>query len=32
MSYEQTDQDLLYIEDGYLTPDGYYVYTAEAKG
>ena len=28
MSYEQTNDDLLYIEDGYLTPDGYYVYIA----
>lgn len=31
MSYEQTNQDLLYIEDGYLTPDGYYVYIALAQ-
>jgi hypothetical protein len=31
MSYEQTNDDLLYIEDGYFTPDGYYVYTALAK-
>lgn len=31
MSYEQTDQDQLYIEDGYFTPDGYYVYIALAK-
>ena len=31
MSYDQTDQDQLYIEDGYFTPDGYYVYIAEAK-
>ena len=32
MSYDQTNQDQLYIEDGYLTPDGYYVYTAVAQG
>ena len=31
MSYEQTDQDGLYIEDSYFTPDGYYVYVAEAQ-
>ena len=31
MSYDQTDQDQLYIEDGYFTPDGYYVYIAEAR-
>ena len=31
MSYQQTNDDLLYIEDGYLTPDGYYVYIALAK-
>lgn len=31
MSYEQTNDDQLYIEDGYFTPDGYYVYVAEAQ-
>jgi len=31
VSYDQTNQDQLYIEDGYFTPDGYYVYIAEAK-
>ena len=29
--YDQTNSDLLYIEDGYFTPDGYYVYTALAQ-
>lgn len=31
MSYDQTNDDFLYIEDGYFTPDGYYVYTAIAQ-
>ena len=30
MSYEQTNSDGLYIEDSYFTPDGYFVYVAEA--
>ena len=32
MSYEQTNLDQLYIEDGYFDTDGYLVYIAEAEG
>lgn len=31
MSYEQTNNDQLYLEDGYFDTDGYLVYIAEAE-